>query len=1550
MYNLSKGITNSSFGYQALQNNTTGYYNSAFGVQSLLNNTTGNYNTSFGNWSLRYNTTSSYNTAFGEFSLGNNGTGVSTFTLSNPGSGFTQSTTFSNIQLSYISGSSASIYPIVDVVVGAGGTVSTITLVTTGTGFKDNTTVMGSNLGGLGTTFSITTSTIATGNQNTAVGYATLYSNTTGYYNTAIGLQSLYKNTTGYSNTAVGRSSLYYNTSGYQNTAIGNQVLFNNTTGYYNNALGYRSLENNTNGSFNTSIGIQALGYNTTGSYSTALGHLTLRGSTTVVSALGTFSAGSGYVTGTYSDILLTYSSGSTAITYPTATIVVGAGGTVSSVTLSTTLRGVGFKDTTTIMSVATSSVGGGTGSGFTIRVSTLEAGIANTALGHQALLYNITGSSNISIGFNSMNTNSTGSQNVAIGGNALFFNTTGSANTALGFNSSYNNTTGTNNTAIGWKSLYWNTTGTNNSVLGYQSLFFNTTGTGTIAIGYQSLYNNTIGSNNVAVGYQSLYNTTTSVSALGTFSTGVGYVTGTYSDVQLTYLSGSGAITYPKATIIIGSGGTVSSVILSSTFSGTGFVDTTTIMGVTNSSVGGGTGSGFTIRVSSIISGQYNSAIGYQSLYNNTNGQYNTAVGHSSLRANTTGLYNTAIGNQSLTANTSGLGNTSLGHVSMQLNTTGYYNTAIGYFSSNQNTSGGSNTTLGAFSLYFNQIGSNNVAIGYQAGQSLPDNSNATASNSSIFIGRDTRPSLYNNTNEIVIGTTAIGNGSDSVTLGNDSITKTILKGNVGIGLTGPSTKLHIYATQSGAFRLVDGTQGSGKVLISDSNGVATWTSSIQTQLDTKLTAATGTINYLQKVNGVNSLGNSSIFDDGSGYIGINNVNTPTKDITLGNQINREIGIEQSNSVAIGRNLIVSAGRTINYNDNSDYNLFITSPSNRYWGMANMIDGGILVNDFGGGGTSKIDLNATTLSSVATGGITYPITSCQNSNGDIYQIEQGSGNIYKKTFAGTAFVNTGISAMTDFGVLISFNGAMTAGADGQIYVFCSTGVWVSSNDGISYTQLQTTVFTGGCKKANGDILALSGSSVWKRTGGSGLFIDTAVATTGRYITETPNGNVFVSVYGGSIWMQTNGSGPFTNLNQTIRSYNGIASDSNGNVFVCVDLGGLIYKQNNSTVGTADLRGGTLKLYSGTGKGTGASDIEMYTGQATASGTDMQISTLRLRIDNEGNVGIGTATPSTTLHVYATQSGAFRLQDGTQASGYVLTSDANGVGSWSTLVSGSAATSSFYLQGTSNYSYDTTSNVYRTGSINIGTGTATDGRFVVSSSGGTVSLIVDNSGNIYNNGISIYGYIGLTTKFGYNALILSPSSEYNTAFGYNALGVSVGGNNNAAFGINALSSLVNDFYNTAVGSYAAATLKSGQANTAIGYGSYVGVTASGNVTIGSGGNELTTGSYNTFLGGNSGRFVTTGSYNIILGANSIISPLTTGSYNVIIGKPSTIGATVSNSVFIADMNGNTKVKFNSTGTMNISSVAVYTDNAAALSAGLVVGDVYRTGDFLKIVR
>ena len=47
--------------------------------------------------------------------------------------------------------------------------------------------------------------------------------------------------------------------------------------------------------------------------------------------------------------------------------------------------------------------------------------------------------------------------------------------------------------------------------------------------------------------------------------------------------------------------------------------------------------------------------------------------------------------------------------------------------------------------------------------------------------------------------------------------------------------------------------------------------------------------------------------------------------------------------------------------------------------------------------------------------------------------------------------------------------------------------------------------------------------------------------------------------------------------------------------------------------------------------------------------------------------------------------------------------------------------------------------------------------------------------------------------------------------------------------------------------------------------------------------------------------------------------------------------------------GNVKLETKSTG-INILGVTEYANNTAALAAGLVVGDVYRTGDDLKIVH
>ena len=66
-------------------------------------------------------------------------------------------------------------------------------------------------------------------------------------------------------------------------------------------------------------------------------------------------------------------------------------------------------------------------------------------------------------------------------------------------------------------------------------------------------------------------------------------------------------------------------------------------------------------------------------------------------------------------------------------------------------------------------------------------------------------------------------------------------------------------------------------------------------------------------------------------------------------------------------------------------------------------------------------------------------------------------------------------------------------------------------------------------------------------------------------------------------------------------------------------------------------------------------------------GTSALETNTRLTIDASGNVGIGTTSPSTKLHL----DGTFRLVDGNQSNGKVLTSDANGVATWQTASGGS---------------------------------------------------------------------------------------------------------------------------------------------------------------------------------------------------------------------------------------------------------------------------------------
>ena len=143
-------------------------------------------------------------------------------------------------------------------------------------------------------------------------------------------------------------------------------------------------------------------------------------------------------------------------------------------------------------------------------------------------------------------------------------------------------------------------------------------------------------------------------------------------------------------------------------------------------------------------------------------------------------------------------------------------YNSFMGVNAGYSNTTGYNNAFMGMHAGYSNTTGYNNAFMGVNAGYYLADGStgNQTSANS-VFVGFDTKAAAVGGTNEIVIGYSAIGNGSNSVTLGNTSITKTILRGNVEIPIGIATTIGQI--TKAAASQTADLTQwqnNSGGVL----------------------------------------------------------------------------------------------------------------------------------------------------------------------------------------------------------------------------------------------------------------------------------------------------------------------------------------------------------------------------------------------------------------------------------------------------------------------------------------------------------------------------------------------------------------------------------------------------------------------------------------------------------------------------------------------------------------------------------------------------------------
>ena len=109
---------------------------------------------------------------------------------------------------------------------------------------------------------------------------------------------------------------------------------------------------------------------------------------------------------------------------------------------------------------------------------------------------------------------------------------------------------------------------------------------------------------------------------------------------------------------------------------------------------------------------------------------------------------------------------------------TQGYYNALYGGGSGAAMTSGYSNTGIGQAALPGITTGNNNIGLGWSAGYLTTGSASVQTNTNSIYIGNSTMPSVNGNTNEVVIGHNAGGNGSNTVTLGNTSVTNTFVRG----------------------------------------------------------------------------------------------------------------------------------------------------------------------------------------------------------------------------------------------------------------------------------------------------------------------------------------------------------------------------------------------------------------------------------------------------------------------------------------------------------------------------------------------------------------------------------------------------------------------------------------------------------------------------------------------------------------------------------------------------------------------------------------------------
>jgi len=428
--------------------------------------------------------------------------------------------------------------------------------------------------------------------------------------------------------------------------------------------------------------------------------------------------------------------------------------------------------------------------------------GTSNTALGAFTLRNNGVGNSNTAVGHDALENNESGSHNVAVGNQSLNDIVSGDSNTAIGSGalkfliSNYGSgVTDDRNTAIGREAFTALLGGVDNIALGYlaggNAL---TNASGSIYIGSQvvsamTAYDTTpfeASGNEIVIGTLAIGNGSNTVT-IGNSSITNNYFSGDISGSDIT-IDDWGSVSASLADLNSSIDGVDSSVTLQdATDNGsttTNEISTPNIL-INSSSANHIIRYGYQAASTAVEDTNGGVIIGQLALSSSNNSVSNTVIIGPQAMYNYTGpsTGNTVVGAQAASYLKTGLNNTILGEGAMNASqvTSSNHNTAIGH-GSLKITRGDYNVALGSSAGYQQTNGSGSIYIGRGSGKVTDGGSHGQ--HNSIYLGNFTSP--FNTTtpggtsNEVVIGTSAQGNGTNTVTIGNSSITANYFSGDI--------------------------------------------------------------------------------------------------------------------------------------------------------------------------------------------------------------------------------------------------------------------------------------------------------------------------------------------------------------------------------------------------------------------------------------------------------------------------------------------------------------------------------------------------------------------------------------------------------------------------------------------------------------------------------------------------------------------------------------------------------------------------------------------------